>query len=130
MDYTKPISIFKDYFSTKSGLNCSVGDFCSNVYYGDYQEEVMQMRAEKDKKKRDVRDSSGLFGQSGPVSLGTGSGDDSLAWIAIAWLIVAMSHLARRLGRRWGRWAAGLAISAAVTVLVGLLVLAAPAELL
>lgn len=53
MDYTKPISIFKDYFSPKSGLNCSVGDFCSNVYYGDYQEEVEQIRAEKDKKARD-----------------------------------------------------------------------------
>lgn len=54
MDYSKPISIFENYFSTKSGLNCSVEDFCGNIYCGDYQVEVEQIRAEKDKQTRDA----------------------------------------------------------------------------
>jgi hypothetical protein len=49
--------------------------------------------------------------------------------MAIAWLITAMSLLAWQLGGRrgrmmsGGRWAAGLAMVAAATVLFGLLIL-------
>jgi hypothetical protein len=58
-----------------------------------------------------------------------GSNGDGLLWVAITWLVAAMSHVARRIGKKWGRWTAGLAIAMAVTGLVGLWMLAAPANL-
>ncbi len=55
-------------------------------------------------------------------TLGTlSSGGSSENWIAIAWLITAMSMLARRAARRWGRWTAGLAVMAAAAAIFGLL---------
>jgi hypothetical protein len=66
----------------------------------------------------------------GSGALTFGSNGDGLLWMATTWLIAAMSHVARRVGKKWGRWTAGLAIAAAVTGLVGLLLLAAPANLL
>ncbi len=41
--------------------------------------------------------------------------------MAVAWLITAASLLAWKLDGRRGRWAAGLALAAAVAVLVGVL---------
>jgi hypothetical protein len=42
-------------------------------------------------------------------------------WPAIAWLLAVMCLLAHRLGRRWGRWTAGLAVTAFGLVLFGFL---------
>lgn len=47
-------------------------------------------------------------------------------WMAVAWLITAMSLLAWQVEGRRSRWAAGLALVAAIAVLVGLL---SPADL-
>jgi hypothetical protein len=49
------------------------------------------------------------------------SGDAREAWMAVAWLIAAMSLLARRTGRRWQIWTAGLAVGAAAVAVLGLL---------
>jgi len=49
------------------------------------------------------------------------SGDPRETWIAITWLIAAMSLSAQHLQRRWGRWVAGLAVAAAAAAIVGLL---------
>ncbi len=60
------------------------------------------------------------------------SGDPRIGWIAITWLVAAMSELAWQLDRRLpvsdhkdheGRWAAGLAIVAAAVAIFGLLAL-------
>ena len=48
------------------------------------------------------------------------------AWMAIAWLIAAMSMLAWQLDNRRSRWAAGLVLLATIAVLVGLI---SPADL-
>jgi hypothetical protein len=56
-------------------------------------------------------------------------GDSHEGWMAIAWLVAAMSLLAWQLGSRRGklmsgrRWAAGLAVVAEATVVLGLLIL-------
>jgi len=42
-------------------------------------------------------------------------------WMAVAWLITAMSLLAWQLGGRRSQWAAGLVLAAAAAMLVGLL---------
>jgi hypothetical protein len=55
-----------------------------------------------------------MFGQSGS------------GWAIVALLVAAMSYLTRRAGDRWGRWAAGLAIVAAVIAMLGLLAGADP----
>lgn len=49
------------------------------------------------------------------------SGVPAEGWIATASLVTAMSLLVRRVGKRWGRWAAGLAVVAAAVAIVGLL---------
>jgi ABC-type transport system involved in cytochrome c biogenesis permease subunit len=49
------------------------------------------------------------------------SGDPKEVWLAIAGLFAAMSWLARCMGRRWGRWTAGLALAAAAITIAGLL---------
>jgi hypothetical protein len=49
------------------------------------------------------------------------SSDPREIWIAITWLIAAMGLLAQYLPRRWGWWAAGLAMVAAVAAIAGLL---------
>ena len=49
------------------------------------------------------------------------SGSAHAGWAAGAALIVAMGLLARRTGERWGRWAAGLAVLAAVVAALGIL---------
>jgi hypothetical protein len=51
------------------------------------------------------------------------SGDPREGWVFVAWLVAAMSMLARRLGKRWGRWTAGLAVLAAAIAAFGLLVI-------
>ena len=57
-------------------------------------------------------------------------GDPREGWMALAWLVAAMSLLAWQLGGRrgrmmsGGRWAAGLAVVAAATAVFGLLVFA------
>jgi hypothetical protein len=48
-------------------------------------------------------------------------GDARQAWMAVAWLVSAMSVLAWQADSRTSRWAAGLALVAAAAVLVGLL---------
>jgi hypothetical protein len=48
-------------------------------------------------------------------------GNPREAWMAVTWLIAAMSLLAWQLDGRRGRWAAGLVLLAAAAVLVGLL---------
>nr|NIV39363.1 hypothetical protein [Anaerolineae bacterium] len=50
-----------------------------------------------------------------------GNGNPRQVWMAVAWLITAASLLAWKLDGRRGRWAAGLALAAAVAVLVGVL---------
>ncbi len=52
------------------------------------------------------------------VMLGANAGE---VWMAVAWLITAMSLLAWQLDGRRSQWAAGLALVAAAAVLVGLL---------
>ncbi len=52
-----------------------------------------------------------------------GSGDPREGWIAATWLVAAMSLLAWRLEKHPGRWAAVLAVVAAATAIVGLLVI-------
>jgi hypothetical protein len=54
------------------------------------------------------------------------SGDARQVWMAVAWLVSAMSLIAWQADSRTSRWAAGLALVAAAAVLVGLLV---PADL-
>jgi hypothetical protein len=54
------------------------------------------------------------------------SGVPAEGWIAAAALITAMSLLVRRVGKRWGRWAAGFAVLAAVVSVLGLLAAAGP----
>jgi ABC-type transport system involved in cytochrome c biogenesis permease subunit len=49
------------------------------------------------------------------------SGDPREAWMAITWLVAAMSLLAWQLETRRGRWAAGLAVAATTCMLFGLL---------
>lgn len=51
-------------------------------------------------------------------------GDPRETWMAITWLLAAMSLLAWRLEGRRGRWVVGLAEMAAASVLFGLLILA------
>lgn len=64
-------------------------------------------------------------------TLGTLASEDTLfGWVAITWLVTAMSLLARRTGRKWGPWTAGLAVTAAVVVLLGLLIATIPRHLL
>jgi len=53
MDYNKNISIFKDYWGREPALECSIDDFCSNVYHGDYRAEIEAIRKETDKAARD-----------------------------------------------------------------------------
>ena len=49
------------------------------------------------------------------------TGDPRVTWMAITWLIVAMSSVARWLEKRWVGWSAGLAVVAAASALYGLL---------
>jgi hypothetical protein len=57
-------------------------------------------------------------------TLGTVAGDDPrVAWFATTWLLAAASALARGLPKWWGRWAAGLAVAAAVSAVFGLVFL-------
>lgn len=57
-------------------------------------------------------------------TLGTVAGDDPrVVWLAITWLFVATSAVARHLDRWWGRWAAGLAVAAAASAIFGLVIL-------
>jgi hypothetical protein len=57
-------------------------------------------------------------------TLGTVAGDDPrMAWFAATWLLAAASALAQYLPKRRGRWAAGLAMAAAVSVIFGLVFL-------
>ena len=57
-------------------------------------------------------------------TLGTVAGDDPrVAWFAATWLLAAASALARYLPERRGRWAAGLAVTAAVSAIFGLVFL-------
>jgi hypothetical protein len=54
--------------------------------------------------------------------LGTlGSDSAREVWMAVAWLITAMSVLAWQLDTRRSRWAAALVLVAAIAVLIGLL---------
>ena len=57
------------------------------------------------------------------------SGDSREGWMAVTWLLAATSWLAWRLGKRAGRWAAVLAMMAAVVTIVGLLAAAGPYRL-
>ncbi len=52
---------------------------------------------------------------------GLGSGDSRRAWMAITWLLAAMSNLARGLQKHWVGWQAILAVVAAGAALYGLL---------
>lgn len=54
MDYLKPISTYKDYFSATCGLSTPLNRFLRKVYEGDYKDVVEKIRAEEDKKKRDA----------------------------------------------------------------------------
>jgi hypothetical protein len=49
------------------------------------------------------------------------TGVSAEGWLAAASLVAAMSLLVRRVGRRWGRWAAGLAMVAAAVAIIGLM---------
>jgi hypothetical protein len=49
------------------------------------------------------------------------SGIPAEGWIVTASLIAAMSLLVRRVGKRWGRWAAGFAVLAAAVAILGVL---------
>lgn len=51
------------------------------------------------------------------------SGDPREEWMAVTWLVAALSLLAWRLEKWAGRWAAGLAVVAAIVALFGLLIL-------
>lgn len=52
---------------------------------------------------------------------GITTGDPREVWMAITWLVAAMSLLAWQLESRKGRWAAGLAVAATACMLFGLL---------
>lgn len=53
-------------------------------------------------------------------------GDTLQGWVAITWLLMAMSLLARRTRKQWGSWTAGLAMVASAVVLFGLVIAAVP----
>ena len=54
MNYLKPISVYKDYFSTNTGLATPLNQFLRTIYSDDYKGVVEGIRAEEDKKKRDA----------------------------------------------------------------------------